>query len=461
MTRSGFALLLLLVVLTRLPFLWSGYGTDPDAWRVADVATRLWHTGVYEPSRLPGNPLHEILTAPLASLGDAPISNAATLVCSLILLCVWHRIVQREARYPALLVIVLAFTPLLWKNSAVTMDYLWSLLFIMLAFDAALRDRAVLAGIMAGLAAGFRPANALAAAALMVPLLMGPRPLRASVIFVLAAAGAAMLALMPLLATLGLREWLTASSAQLRNVRITQDTGVLVAAYRAIYAIGPLAVLAIGWIVMRGWGSFRRPALLRESAVATAVTMVFIYGASFVLLPMEREYLLPALPFLLLLVDRLSTRRQVVLTAAAIISFAFINPDVVAHEGTTGRIQAGIRPGMVIEDLEKARIREEQRALITGMHAARPTIVLTGFPEPYWFADQDVIPLPSPLHEQLYRNRTDTLLHHTFAISHPELLATRARGFDVVVLRGAERFIEQTGGFSIAGEGLRVVPAAP
>src|SRR5688572_14936738 len=56
-----FAVLATVFMLTRLPFVNYGHGTDPDAWRVAMTAHHLLETGEYFPSRLPGNPLHELL----------------------------------------------------------------------------------------------------------------------------------------------------------------------------------------------------------------------------------------------------------------------------------------------------------------------------------------------------------------------------------------------------------------
>src|SRR5438874_7058046 len=60
--RRPFIILALVFYLVRLPFINEGYGTDPDAWRVVMTAQHLLDTGQYFPSRLPGNPLHELVT---------------------------------------------------------------------------------------------------------------------------------------------------------------------------------------------------------------------------------------------------------------------------------------------------------------------------------------------------------------------------------------------------------------
>ena len=45
---------------SRIPFLNGGYGTDPDAWRVALSGYWLWDHHEFYPSRLPGYPIHEL-----------------------------------------------------------------------------------------------------------------------------------------------------------------------------------------------------------------------------------------------------------------------------------------------------------------------------------------------------------------------------------------------------------------
>ena len=54
-------LLFLLVLATRIPFLFYGYGVEEDSWGHVLNAALMNETGVYEISRLPGHPLYEAL----------------------------------------------------------------------------------------------------------------------------------------------------------------------------------------------------------------------------------------------------------------------------------------------------------------------------------------------------------------------------------------------------------------
>ncbi|TAK68758.1 MAG: hypothetical protein EPO22_02190, partial [Dehalococcoidia bacterium] len=56
----AFAALAVAYVASRAPFINIGYGTDPDAWRVALAGYWLREHHEYYPSRLPGYPLPEL-----------------------------------------------------------------------------------------------------------------------------------------------------------------------------------------------------------------------------------------------------------------------------------------------------------------------------------------------------------------------------------------------------------------
>jgi hypothetical protein len=170
------AILSVIYLLVRLPWLWSGYGAETDAYRVALVALHLRQSGEYLPSRLPGYPVHELLMAPLVWLGGSVATNLATALVSLFGVLIFAGI-ARAVKAPAagLLVIAFAFTPFLIVNSVATKDYMWALSFLLAAYLASIRRRPVLAGVLLGLGAGCRITTAAFALPLLV-LYLTPRP---------------------------------------------------------------------------------------------------------------------------------------------------------------------------------------------------------------------------------------------------------------------------------------------
>src|SRR5690606_10792529 len=150
----------------RVPFVGYGHGIEPVVWRVAMTARKLQETGDYIPSRLPGNPLHE-LTMTLFIPGGWIATNIATALASLAGVWVFARIVRHlEIPHPGLLVIGFAFAPLLVINSIATMDYMWTLTLLLGVYYSLITRRPLLAGLLLGLAIGFR----LQAALVVVPM---------------------------------------------------------------------------------------------------------------------------------------------------------------------------------------------------------------------------------------------------------------------------------------------------
>ena len=166
--RERLAILLaaLAVLLTRLPWIASGYGSDPDGYRVVIVARQIAHSGVYEASRLPGYPVYEYLTALTA--WHAPwVSNAVTALFSTGAF-VFFALIARElgVRRYLLIALALAMTPVIYISSCCTMDYIPALAAQLAASYAVLRGRPVAAGVLLGLGVGCR----ITAGALVLPL---------------------------------------------------------------------------------------------------------------------------------------------------------------------------------------------------------------------------------------------------------------------------------------------------
>jgi len=164
----AFVALAVVYLATRLPFINTGYGTDPDAWRVAITGYWLWDHHEFYPSRLPGYPVHELATAAVIK-GGWLATNSLTVLVSLVGLWFFARLVQLlEIPNKAVIVIAFAFTPLIWINSMTTMDYMWSLSFVLGSYYFLLREGTSRAGFMLGLAAGCR----LPALAMLVPFVV-------------------------------------------------------------------------------------------------------------------------------------------------------------------------------------------------------------------------------------------------------------------------------------------------
>ncbi len=349
--KSWLPIVLALTVLTRLPFLWTGYGSDADAWLVAKSAALLWNTGTYHESRLPGYPLHEIVAAPLVGLGGAPLSNGATLAVTVIAVLAWDRISRRVGQHPKLLVIAFAFAPAVWQHSADTLDYLWSLLFLLLSLSAILHHRALPAGIALGIAAGFRPSNLAAAIPLLTLLRLQKQDAPRTFAFLLSAILVTAAAFTPLILKYGIPGWFAATRQEMSDVLSPALSMRWISFfYRAIYFLGPLTAAVAGYALWKGRNSIAISLRSHDPLVVTSLVGILTFLLLFLWLPLDRAYLLPALPFLLLLIDRLSSKRLF-----AVFTFCLLLSSLVTFDAIDARtrrsFQPNIHPGPVIEEL--------------------------------------------------------------------------------------------------------------
>ena len=157
---------IVIFVLSRIWLLDLGFGLDADAWRVANSAFDLRYHGIYHASRFPGYPLPEFFNAFIIGSGWLA-TNGLTMLLSLVSVIVFAQILKiYNCRMRGLLTMTYAFLPLLWINSTNTMDYTWSVTFIMLTWLLLLRKKAIIAGLMMGLAIGSRPQSIF----IMIPL---------------------------------------------------------------------------------------------------------------------------------------------------------------------------------------------------------------------------------------------------------------------------------------------------
>ena len=295
-----FAALAVLFYLARLPYINEGYGTDPDAWRVVMTAQHLWDTGQYFPSRLPGNPLHE-LAVTLLLPGGWIATGLATATVSLGGVYLFGRILKHlNLPMPGLMTIGFAFTPLLYINSIATMDYMWGLTCLLGSYYCLLTGRPLLAGVLLGLAIGFRMQGMAFGPPMLLMLWLSGRRNEIPPFF-LAAAGTAALAYAPVFVVYG-TTFINFYDAPIPYRDVLQLLGK-----EALGIFGGLGVLlgaALSWR--------RLVRLLNDvkvdAIVAGWVGVIAFYFISFLRLPHEIAYLIPVFPFGMLIMARYYTR---------------------------------------------------------------------------------------------------------------------------------------------------------
>jgi len=326
--RLTIALAALAVLLTRLPWIDSGYGSDPDGYRVVIAARQIARSGVYEASRLPGYPLYEYLTA-LSAMASPWVSNAVTALLS-VAAFVCFALILRELGVRRYLLLALAFamTPVIYVNSCCTIDYIPAIACQLAATYAVLRGRPVLSGLLLGLAVGCRiTAGALALPLCLWMLLTGaPRPaLRHCLAFGIALLTVSALCFVPVWRRYG------------ADFFAFYDNGwyppLDVVAMRALPLVwGPLGLAALLALLCAApaYAGFARRALAEARtrvALLLALATITLYLIAFLRLPDEAGYLVPAVPFVLLAIALIAPPRAVAALAVALMLSSWIGWD--------------------------------------------------------------------------------------------------------------------------------------
>ena len=291
-----------LVVLSRLPFLSRSYGIDGDAWGVAQAAREIAETGRYVYSRPPGYPVLELACA-LVHRGGPLASNSLSAIFSGVAAAALY-LALRGLAVPAgravAAAIALAFVPVVYINSTVTLDYVWALAFICLALWRAIRGAPVGCGIALGLAAGCR----ITSGALLVPLAIliaahAPPGLRARrvVFMALVSILVAAACFVPVVMSYG------PAFLRFSDEPLSFSDRMELASYGAtigVWGIGGCVALLVG---VAGWIARRKPKTEWNRPVgAASLVAILLFAAAYIRLPLEYGYLVPVVPFVILLV---------------------------------------------------------------------------------------------------------------------------------------------------------------
>ena len=164
--RTYFWFVVILIALSRVPFLFYGFGSEEDAWALPLVAERIAKTGVYEVSRLPGHPFQELVYT-LIWNSSSIVYNFITLFISTIgIACFILMLKKFNIKNWLWAGIGVAITPIIYINSTNDMDYMWAMGFILIAFYFAVHNRNVFAGLFLACAIGCR----ITSGAMVIPL---------------------------------------------------------------------------------------------------------------------------------------------------------------------------------------------------------------------------------------------------------------------------------------------------
>jgi len=370
-----FAALTLAYVVSRAPFINISYGTDPDAWRVALSGYWLWDHHEYYPSRLPGYPVPELASAAVIK-GGWLATNSLTLLVSVLGLWFFARLV-RELRLPlpALTVVGFAFTPLLWINSMTTMDYMWALTFVLGCYYFLLKQQAVAAGLMLGLAAASRSTSLLFVVPFSIYLIRDGRR-RDLRDFVVWAIFVPVIAYLPIAWRYG-PKFLSFYDAKVGYLNVIRLLGK-----DCLGIIGSVAVLAAAALSLprlaRLPSDIGRDKHAMLWALIIAVTLIIFFR-----LPHESAYLIPLYPFGFFVMARYFRAWAYAAAVAAIVIAGFVDITTPGDDLDASAIRgADIGTGLVLSNRDTMRAQLRYTDAIDRYDIPDNAVAAIGFSYP-------------------------------------------------------------------------------
>jgi hypothetical protein len=361
------------LLLSRLPLLGGGYGSDDDSWRTVVAVMHARELGLYVPSREPGFPAFEAVTFILLPFGPA-VSNTAAVLAGCFAVALFHRIARRlSLPHAGWITAAFGFGAPLWVTASQTMDYGYAVAALLAAYDRALAGRPATSGALLALATGFRPTLAVLAPAFVLGLGGARGGVGRALPFMVAFGAAGALLFAPVLLS-GPAGGASGFGHHVARLHATVEQLPAVLREAAFFMVGKLGLivvasgLAVTTLRRRGDASIPGGAVAPLASRFQVALIMAVLGL-YLLVPLEAAYLLPAVPFALLLVGKRLTRAWWIAVALAIASESLVLPLFGEQRVVPGRLF-----------LERAtRQRElEEVVRLAAAAPARPTVYEIG-----------------------------------------------------------------------------------
>lgn len=420
------------VLLLRLPFLADGYGLDGDSWAVA-LSSLHWNvTGVYEASRFPGYPVHEFLCSQFVSDSFWVLNLLTATFSSIGILFFVMGLRELRFRLPFLAGFALACIPVVFIHSTTVIDYSIALAFELMAFYFMARRWYWMVGVALGMAIGTR----ITSGALLIPfviLVLDKDDLQDNLWRILKVALPAIVIGMiwyyPVYHRYGF-DFLT-----YYDVPYPSIMRVFYKFFVEVWGVLGLVAVMLGVLFMFipeiWWNQtylFPRAVSVRE--VVAWLVAIDLYVIAFLKLPMESGYLLPIIPFVILVLGKYLVRPAFIIVCGLFITSSFlfsVSPMDRPDAETPSNISFGLKAGgeRLILDVLKGPIISYKSRRENGMNYAHKIIAHT-----------TDIKLPSVLicgqwYNQLISINKDTVRGKVLFVSHVnemELIHYFARG---------------------------------
>ena len=294
-------LLFLVVWMSRLPFLFEGYGSEEDSWGTPLAIWQTLKTGIYEPSRLPGHPIQEIFYLLTSTLPPFWWNCFSALACAFSSIALFYIFLNLELQRPFLSALSLSFVPVIYISSTYTIDYCFTLCFLLWSFFYFIENKYWISGLFLGLAIGCRITTGIFILPFGLWLLMCNRKEFTSfnlLRFGMMSAMVGTISYLPLFYTYGLQFFQYYDQfpyPSIEKIFYKASFGV----WGTIGLIG-LVSACIFQIIRFGFAGIKAYSSRSKCLIGLALLIVVLFTFSYLRLPQKSGYWVPVIPFIFL-----------------------------------------------------------------------------------------------------------------------------------------------------------------
>lgn len=323
--------LTLIFFISRAPFIALGFSTftsptDQDVLAVVNSAYLLRYEHIYAVSRFPGSPFYEIINSLLIG-GGWMATNAATAIVSFVCVILFGKILNIfEIKNKALILVTFAFIPVIWINSTITMDYMWSMMFLLLAFYLMFREKYNYSGIALSFAIGSRITSSVMVLPILFWMLHKKNDMKTTCAFLGTTIISSLVIFSPVLYTYGfdfLRYY----------PREILPSEVLYGITTQVFSMPAMLVFFIALIT-----AIDIPK--NDDSYKLSLLVIFIYALLFIYHPSKPAYLIPALPWGLITLSKSFHRAIVIILCILIILNGIVSVEI-QNNGEMIKIENG------------------------------------------------------------------------------------------------------------------------
>ena len=377
-------ILILSFVVSRIFLLNLGFGADPDAWRIANSAFDLRYSHIYHTSRFPGYPIPEYFNSLIIDHGWLA-TNSMTMILSLVSVIFFAKILKDlNVKNKGLLVLTYAFLPILWINSTNTMDYMWALTFIVIAWFFVLKNQWTFAGLMMGLAIGSRITSAILIFPFLYLIWMENRKIKDIIYFGIATVTISLLSFLPLFLQYNL-EFLTYYPAKMTKIEL-----IIIAGKNGTKLFGRVPTLFVLIMLLLSAKVLFRKIVERDKDTLFLLSAIILICILFIKAPYEVEYLIPMIPFGLLFLNKICRRELVAILCVLLLLNSFVSFPIIGRDNEGNLTIRAIADGMIKRNIEERTEQIDYTKRLIDVNISHAVVIVGWYLPVLSYLDENV-----------------------------------------------------------------------